>query len=702
MEEIAQFDLSSSKWISITQLEDLYIETKSFEQFLQLGLEWITKELNRQGGAIYLSDEKIDLSSNWILYNIPDIWKFHIEDFQNTFYHSAQGVRDEDLQFIRSDLLDVAGFFPIRYHERLLGVLLLFGQPLNSEENVFCNTLLHALVRNIIAQENSLAKWVTDKRFQFMRTVANSQPINGNIDRALLNATLGIRDYFDAEYTILLLIDEESPELIISNILGQDTDWQSQINHRISPNILEILIKDQYQLDGEALDDVKSILSKMDNLEQIHIRSIVNCLLQSTEKSLLGFFIIVNPQITLDANRIILLRAATDLLANMLVNNRLFQQMKINNADAEVSRLELLNSRNTLRTLFDSIPISVYIIDASYIVKAINASRANRINSKPAELVGHKCFEGLYNRTSPCPACKVAEALHFGRHTTRIWREWISSEKFVEWEIEAHPIIEENQTIFRAIILEQDITEKRNLEANLIQSEKLAAVGQLAAGVAHEINNPLTAVIANTQILLRETPQENTDLIETLKLIETAGIRASQVVRNLLGISRKDNIDINPVDLNETINNALNLVQHELINHPIVVNIELEQNMPPVHANKNHLQGVWINLFLNAIDAMENSNQTEGILTIESHFINKVFQVTVSDNGIGIEPGKIQHIFEPFFTTKSSNRGTGLGLSVCLRIIKQHQGNIYVESQLGQGSRFIVTLPFQENQDTDQ
>jgi two-component system, NtrC family, sensor kinase len=353
---------------------------------------------------------------------------------------------------------------------------------------------------------------------------------------------------------------------------------------------------------------------------------------------------------------------------------------------------ELLTSRNTLRALFDSLPIAIYIIDQSYTLVAINMSRAARVGEKPSLLVGRKCYEKLYRRLSPCPGCRVAETFSTGKNTLRISRDWINNEKFVEWEMSSFPIYDSGaqEVPGQTIVMEQDITEKRTLEANLIQSEKLAAVGQLAASVAHEINNPLTAIIANAQILSREIPNQNPDIIDSVKLIEMAGTRASQVVRNLLGIARKEKYEFAPIEVNETLHNALALVQHALVGRPIRVQLDLAEDLPTVMASQDQLQGVWINLLLNAIDALEKPN---GEISIASRYTRGQVQVSITDNGIGIDEDHLARIFEPFFTTKSPGRGTGLGLSVCLRVIKFHGGEILVESHTGSWTRFTVTLP---------
>ena len=352
--------------------------------------------------------------------------------------------------------------------------------------------------------------------------------------------------------------------------------------------------------------------------------------------------------------------------------------------------LELMRSRNTLRSMFDSLPISIYIIDEDYKLKAVNNSRANRVGSTPKQLVGLKCYQAFYDRTQPCPGCRVMETFGKGAVTSRIERNRLGPDSFEEWDISTFPIFDEQNKVFQATVIGEDVTEKRNLEAHLLQSEKLAAVGELAAGVAHEINNPLTAIIANAQLLRQEIDATNSDLADSVKLIEVAGTRASQVVRNLLGIARKESYELEPVDLNTTIHNALSLVQHELVGRPITVQLELSEDMPLVSASQEQLESVWINLFINAIDAIDKD---PGRIIITSYYTDGQFQVTVTDNGKGIPADQLPKVFEPFFTTKTHGRGTGLGLSVSMRAVRLHGGTLQVESQHGEWTRFIVTLP---------
>ncbi len=376
-------------------------------------------------------------------------------------------------------------------------------------------------------------------------------------------------------------------------------------------------------------------------------------------------------------------------LAQSIHNARLIQQLKVANADLEVSHWQLLRSRNTLRALFDSIPTSIYIIDAKYNLAAINRHRADRTDTPPNVLVGRRCYEALYKRDDVCPDCRVLETLFEGKSTTRTRRLWVSDQEPQEWEISAYPIHDDVNQIVQAILLEQDVTERRRLESTLAQSEKLAAVGQLAAGLAHEINNPLTAIIANAQLLLRETPAED-DKQELIDLILRAGHRATQVVRSLLDLARKEKYEFVLTDINESLRKSLAFLQHEFITRSVNLVFEPATDLPKVMASQDHLQGVWLNLLTNALDALDSGPSEIRILT---RLQGNEVRVMVSDSGKGIPPDRLSRIFEPFYTTKAPGRGTGLGLSVCHRVIKQHGGRILVDSQIGMGTQFTVILP---------
>jgi two-component system NtrC family sensor kinase len=384
-----------------------------------------------------------------------------------------------------------------------------------------------------------------------------------------------------------------------------------------------------------------------------------------------------------------MLNSIANTIASLLFYLNSIKHLRVMNAHLEASRWELIRSRNTLRSLFDNLPDSLYIIDQNYQLVAINMSRAMRADREPRQLVGALCYEALYKRNEPCPGCLVGETFFEKRNTHRTGRQWDEGNDPMEWEISTYPIIDESDHVIQVILFEQDVTEKHRLETSLAQSEKMAAVGQLAAGIAHEINNPLTVVLANAQILQRELPEDH-EAQESVDLIYRAGSRALHVVRNLLNFARKEQYEFIPTDINSTIERALEMLKHELLERSIELTYDPADNLPLVMASADHLQGVWLNILLNAMDATEKEKGRLKVATMQQG--NEV-RVMISDNGQGISQDALKRIFEPFFTTKEPGRGTGLGLSLCHRIVKQHGGHILVDSMPGKGTTFTVVLP---------
>ncbi|MCD4672488.1 MAG: hypothetical protein K8R77_07490 [Anaerolineaceae bacterium] len=404
----------------------------------------------------------------------------------------------------------------------------------------------------------------------------------------------------------------------------------------------------------------------------------------------LGFLLVFDPKTAHSNEKLHLFAMAATNLANAIFNHRLMQQFQITIADLEASRWELLNSRNTLRTLFDNIPSSIYIVNKDYSVAAINKNRASQLNISITRIVGRKCYKVLFNRDSICPGCQINQTLLEGKNSLRLNQLWQESQEHpIILEIASYPVLNAEKNIVQAIMVENDITEKRRLEESLIQNEKMAAIGQLAAGMAHEINNPLAAIIANAQLIKREA-KENADVVESADLIEQAGLRASQTIRDLLRFSHQESYTFTETDLNQSIEKVVSLLQFQLVKKSAQINLDLQPDIPSINASEDHLQSVWVNLIVNALDAAGEDSLE---ITITTRYANGEFITLVADNGQGIPEDRLSRIFTPFYTTKSPGRGTGLGLSICHRIVKNHGGEIRVESRLGHGTRFIVILP---------
>src|SRR5947208_123378 len=254
------------------------------------------------------------------------------------------------------------------------------------------------------------------------------------------------------------------------------------------------------------------------------------------------------------------------------------------------------------------------------------------------------------------------------------------------------PLVSRNFSVIGRIIIVDDITERIELESQLSQSEKLSSIGLLAAGVAHEVNTPLAVISSYAQMLSKQVQgdQQKSTLLEK---ITRQTFRASEIVNNLLNFSRTSAAEFAEVDVNRVIVDTLSLLEHQFKTGRIRVQDELAAHLPPIQGNAGRLQQVFLNLFLNAKDAMPDGG-TLKIATSNGEGVS----VVISDTGIGIAQEYVQRIYDPFFTTKTSpregqSRGTGLGLSVTYGIIQEHAGKIRVESRPGEGTTFYLDFP---------
>ncbi|HEX4605689.1 MAG TPA: ATP-binding protein [Candidatus Angelobacter sp.] len=258
------------------------------------------------------------------------------------------------------------------------------------------------------------------------------------------------------------------------------------------------------------------------------------------------------------------------------------------------------------------------------------------------------------------------------------------------------PLVTRKFNVIGRLIIVDDITERMELESQLSQAEKLSSIGLLAAGVAHEVNTPLAVISSYAQML---TKQINGDakLGPLLEKITRQTFRASEIVNNLLNFSRTSATEFSAIDLNKIIAETLTLLEHQLKTSQIKVETDLYQGLPLIHGNAGKLQQVFLNLFLNAKDAMAGKGGTLHISTANGDAV----QVNISDSGAGIAPEHIRKIYDPFFTTKTvpregQSRGTGLGLAVTYGIIQEHAGKIRVDSQPGQGTKFHLEFPMRK------
>jgi two-component system NtrC family sensor kinase len=254
------------------------------------------------------------------------------------------------------------------------------------------------------------------------------------------------------------------------------------------------------------------------------------------------------------------------------------------------------------------------------------------------------------------------------------------------------PLVTRKFNVVGRLVIMDDITERIELEVQLTQADKLSSIGLLAAGVAHEVNTPLAVISSYTQMLAKQL-QSDPPKAALLEKITRQTFRASEIVNNLLNFSRTTGTEFAEISLNKVIADTLALLEHQFKVAHVQVQSDLHENLPVIHGNAGRLQQVFLNLFLNAKDAMAGGGVLN-VATLNGDFVS----VRVSDTGSGIAQEHIHRIYDPFFTTKTTpaegqNRGTGLGLSVSYGIIQEHAGNIRVESRPGEGTTFTLDFP---------
>jgi len=351
-------------------------------------------------------------------------------------------------------------------------------------------------------------------------------------------------------------------------------------------------------------------------------------------------------------------------------------------------------ARQEWELTFNAISDAIFILDQEANILQANEPAA-RLTGKPLEeIIGQRYYQVLSGTDEPPDSCVLAKALQSGKPARGETQDLLPEGVF---QISAYPIHNANGEVQGAVSILHDITVEQRLRQELLHAEKLSSLGQTIAGVAHELNNPLQAVVGYSE-LLRADHSLREETRRDVERIYDAGQRAASIVRNLLTFARKHKREKEPIDINPSIRSILNMQAHRLQAEHIALITDLEEGLPSCYADRHQLQQVWLNLILNAEQAMLGAHGG-GLLTIRSFARDaNTIHVEFVDDGPGIPNEIMGQIFDPFFTTKGVGEGTGLGLAVCFGIVRAHGGRIWAESRMGQGATFVVELPVMEIQ----
>ena len=412
-------------------------------------------------------------------------------------------------------------------------------------------------------------------------------------------------------------------------------------------------------------------------LDQLDLNYFLTCRFRDRTVAVLGLGKTVDGDF-LSSDDLELLYTIAGYVAIAIENARLYQSL-------EQKAMQIERLKDFSENIVESLNIGVLTVDLEDRIESWNPQLERLLEVPRSEAVGRKLAAAL-----PSDLVGEISSRATDEHVSGIYKFHLTSRSGVRLVINASlaPLVGKTGERLGRLILLDDITQRVQLEEKMVQTEKLTSLGLLAAGVAHEVNTPLAVISNYIQMLAKQLPPDDPRQ-KTIDKIVKQTFRASEIVNNLLNFSRTGAAEFTEVDINSVIDETLSLVQHPFKTARVSVIPAFQRDLPPVLGSITRLQQVFLNLFMNARDAMPNG----GMLEVRTFAQNGSVEVEVADTGVGIPPEHLHRIFDPFFTTKSSGRGTGLGLSVSYGIIKEHAGKVEVRSTPGKGTSFRLEFP---------
>lgn len=405
-----------------------------------------------------------------------------------------------------------------------------------------------------------------------------------------------------------------------------------------------------------------------------------------------------------------------ELTGNMDIYNDILSKKKktvraIANSTAqlfwEISRISILQKKTDqeLREtrarykmiINELIQEDVLVIAYDYRIVDINDSLLNKLGLQRQDVIGRHCYEITHHQEGPCSGehhpCPLIQTMETERPSKTTHIHLDKDGKEIYYSISTYPLLE-NADIIGAIEISRDITNDINVQKAMMQQEKLASVGRLSAGVAHEINNPLTTILTTAMLIQEDLDPQDPNYPE-LETITRETLRCRKIVTSLLDFARQSTPSRKPCDINQIVNESVVLTNKQAAFKDLTLIYEPAADIPPVALDKGQIQQSVINLIINAVEATDAG----GAITISTAYKpqQKSIEVVVSDTGEGISETDLVRIFDPFFTTKDT--GNGLGLAITHGIIEQHNGTINVESKIGRGTTFTIKLPINSGED---
>ena len=362
-------------------------------------------------------------------------------------------------------------------------------------------------------------------------------------------------------------------------------------------------------------------------------------------------------------------------------------------------------SKRELEMVFDAIPEQVFIIDDEYRIIRANKSFSVFAMEPIKELLGKKCHLLQWNSDTPCPECPAGITFDQGIPVIKKLISRIKKERISHFEISTFPVFNDSGKTIHSIVFTKDITDEKQMIEQVIRSEKLASIGNMTAGVAHEMNNPLSGISGNAANLLR-MPQKyglNEKGISRITTILNSAAHATAIMTDLLHLSQRPEQTSIMVNINALLVKTANAV-HLDGSQEIERSFNLEEKLPPLQCDPSKIQQVIMHVVTNALQAIldqkrivQKDTAYRGHIVLSTQKKSRQVLITIADNGVGIAEKHRSKVFDPFFSTRPTGQGTGLGLSVSTKIIEQHNGKIFFDT-INEMTQFSILLPFQQEE----
>jgi two-component system NtrC family sensor kinase len=368
---------------------------------------------------------------------------------------------------------------------------------------------------------------------------------------------------------------------------------------------------------------------------------------------------------------------------------------------SETNIANLTETTKFLQAVIDGIKDQIMVVDRDYRIRKVNELMITRVGKPKHEFIGEYCYRVLHDLDRPCynpnHPCPVQETLKTGK-ISEVLHTHFKGREVSYHRVIAYPIFDDQGIITHVIEIARDVTRWKKAGEQMYNVQKLASIGKLAAGIAHELNNPIAVILGFSDLFLEKVTPGSREF-EMLKAIERQGLNCKRIIESFLSLASYQEITEYSTDVNLNLESVFSVIENILITKNITLNMNLAEDLPEVRGNSGHLQQVFMNLITNAITAIDQ--EEGGVLTISTRLNESgdSVEIVVEDTGHGIKKEYRDKIFDPFFTTRKVGEGTGLGLSVCYGIVTKYGGNIEFETvseeedRERKGTTFTVSLP---------